>query len=328
MKEHIYGLKSNSLKVRVMSKQHAEPSAIMFVFIATIALSFKGIFAKFAYMADMSVDALLLLRFAIAAPLFWLGVYVLARKSSALTWKQWKVCAFAGLMFFFATYCDFTAIERVGVSVSRLILFTFPMMVMIINAIMIRKAPTRQQWVVFFTTYFGIALVMVPQGLQSMSGFDWIGAAWALGSAFTYAVYLVTSQEIMKSLGSVRFTAASGTVTLIIMLAVIPVTAGVENLTFPSDGVFWGFVIATACTVLPFFMLFEGIKRCGATQASLITLSGPILTVIAAWLILDETLTSVQIIGASITMIGVTSLKGGWMLEMLRKLITRPKEAI
>ncbi|MDV7340731.1 DMT family transporter [Terasakiella sp. A23] len=309
-----------------MSDQHtSDPTAIIFVFLATVALAFKGVFAKFAYLADMSVDALLLLRFGIAAPLFWVGVYVLARKSASLSWAQWKACSFAGLMFFFATYCDFTAISKIGVSVSRLILFTFPMIVMLINAVLSKRMPSLHQWIVFAVTYFGILLVMAPTGMDALDGFDWNGAAWALGSAVTYAVYLVSSQEIMKSIGSVRFTAASGTITLAVMLAVIPISAASGSLIFPTDGVFWGALIAIFCTVLPFFMLFEGIKRCGATQASLITLSGPILTVIAAWLILDETLSSIQIVGAVITIAGVSSLKAAWLVNSIRKIFSREK---
>ena len=303
-----------------MSHSSTDQTAIWFVFISTVALAFKGVFAKFAYVSEMSVDALLLLRFGIAAPLFWVGVYFLARKSPKLTLSQWKACSFAGLMFFFATYCDFTAISKVGVSVSRLILFTFPMMVMLINAIILRKPPTGHQWVVFLVTYVGIGMVMLPDGFTSLKGFDWAGASWALGSAFTYAVYLVTSQEIMKKLGSVRFTAASGTVTLFLMVLVVPMVTDIQQLAFPMEGVFWGFVIATVCTVLPFFMLFEGIKRCGATQASLITLTGPIITVIAAWLILDETLSSLQMLGAVVTISAVASLKSSELIGYVRKL--------
>ncbi|WP_135081174.1 DMT family transporter [Terasakiella sp. SH-1] len=310
-----------------MPNQQTDMSAIVFVTLATIALAFKGVFAKFAYLAGMSVDAVLLMRFGIAAPLFWVGVYFLARKSAPLTRAQWKACSFAGLMFFFATYCDFTAVAKVGVSVSRLILFTFPMMVMLINAVLMRKPPSLHQWCVFFATYFGIAMVMLPDGLASLQGFDWAGASWALGSAFTYAVYLISSQEIMKSLGSVRFTAASGTVTLGIMLLVIPLTAGAEGVSFPTDGILWGVIIATACTVLPFFMLFEGIKRCGATQASLITLSGPIITVLAAWAILGETLNPMQIVGALVTIVAVASLKSAWLVDKLQKVFTKPKAA-
>lgn len=304
----------------MMSTQQTEPTAIVFVSLATVALAFKGIFAKFAYMAGIGVDGLLLLRFGLAVPLFWLGVYFLARRTTPLTWLQWKGCMFAGFMFFFATYCDFTAIDKIGVSVSRLILFTFPMIVMLINAVMDRQMPSLHQWMVFVTTYFGISLVMMPGGVNSFDAFDWVGASWALGSAVTYAIYLITSQEIMKSLGSVRFTAASGSVTLAMMLVFIPLITDVQNISFPAEGVFWSAAIAVFCTVVPFFLLFEGIKRCGATQASLITLSGPVLTVLLAWLFLEETLTSVQILGAAITIFAVASLKSNWVFQHIRRL--------
>jgi len=75
-------------------------------------------------------------------------------------------------------------------------------------------------------------------------------------------------------------------------------------------------------------MLFEGIKRCGATQASMITLAGPVLTVIAAWLILDETLSSVQTLGASITIMGVASLKSRWVIDFFAKAIKKRRLAI
>jgi len=297
-----------------------ENQAILFVFLATIALAFKGIFAKFAYMAGMNVDGLLLLRFGIAAPLFWVGVHIMARSSAPLGWLQWRGCIFAGTMFFCATYCDFTAIGLLGVSVSRLILFTFPVIVMIINSVLMRKFPSNQQFSMFVITYFGIALVMAPRGVESLDTFDWLGAAWAMGSAVTYAIYLVTSQEIMKTIGSVRFTAASGSVTLGWMLIAIPFSGGYDGLTFPTGGIFWGSAIAIFCTAIPFFLLFEGIRRCGATQASLISLTGPVMTVILAWLILGETLNTVQLMGGAITILGVASLKSGWLISAIIKL--------
>lgn len=308
-----------------MTPQTNDTQAMLFVFLATVALAFKGIFAKFAYLVDMKVDVLLLLRFGIAAPLFWLGVYIFARKTLPLSWPQWRVCILAGLMFFTATYCDFTAIDLLGVSVSRLILFTFPVIVMVINSFLARKNPTLQQLAMFIITYFGIALVMAPNGLQSLEDFNWVGGAWALGSAFSYAIYLVISQEIMKTIGSVRFTAASGTVTLALILMVIPLSSGYGNLNFSSEGVLWGSAIAIFCTVIPFFILFEGIRRCGATQASLITLTGPVLTVVLAWLILDETLNSIQLLGGMITILGVGSLKMSWLISVFNRLVLRKK---
>jgi drug/metabolite transporter (DMT)-like permease len=55
-------------------------------------------------------------------------------------------------------------------------------------------------------------------------------------------------------------------------------------------------------------LLFEGIRRIGAADASLISLSGPAITVTAAWLLLDESLATLQCAGLAIVVAGM------WML--------------
>lgn len=296
----------------------SERTAVLFVSLATLGLSFKGIFALMAYETGMNVDTVLLLRFIIAAPLFWCGVVLFAKGSPRLTWGQWKACAAAGVLFFAATYSDFTAIHYLGATISRLILFTFPVIVMVLNAIINRTWPHWTQILVFIVTYAGIALVMDPRAAGDLSV---VGMMWAFGCALTYGGYLIVSQQIMKQLGSVRFTAASGSFTLLYMLIVIPFTVGgLDGLTFNQDGLFFGAMIAVFCTVIPFFMLFEGIRRCGATQAALITLSGPVLTMLLAWYFLGETLNTQQIIGASVAFAGVASLKGKVIWQGMRKL--------
>ncbi|WP_315979758.1 hypothetical protein [Aliamphritea spongicola] len=52
--------------------QTAEQQALLMILIATAALSLKGILAKFVYAAGTDVTVLLLLRFGLAVPLFWL----------------------------------------------------------------------------------------------------------------------------------------------------------------------------------------------------------------------------------------------------------------
>mgnify|MGYP003631540748 FL=1 len=50
-------------------------SALTLVLLSTAAFAMKGLLAKFVYATGMTVDGLLLLRFMIAMPFFWVGVY-------------------------------------------------------------------------------------------------------------------------------------------------------------------------------------------------------------------------------------------------------------
>ena len=54
-------------------------SALTLVLLATAALAMKGLLAKFVYATGMTVDGLLLLRFLIAMPFFWLGVWMFGK---------------------------------------------------------------------------------------------------------------------------------------------------------------------------------------------------------------------------------------------------------
>jgi len=278
------------------------------VLAATLAFSFKGIVAKLAYATGMGVSAFLVIRFAVAVPLFWLGARWLVKGGLGLTRAQWLKSCMTGLAFFLAAYTDLTAISLIPAGTSRLVLFTFPVVVILLNAALERRPPRLRDVLTFAVTYAGVAMVALPKGFAALTPTQVHGMCWAFASAITYAIYLTASQRIMKEIGSARFTASSNTITLAAMVTLIGVTPGFEALTFPPEGVVWGVVNAIVCTVIPFFLLFEGIRRVGAVRASLLTLSGPVVTAVAAWAILGETLSAIQIAGFAVTIGGVASL--------------------
>jgi drug/metabolite transporter (DMT)-like permease len=283
--------------------------SIFAVLVATVALSYKGIVAKLAYATGMGVDALMLLRFAVAVPLFWLGALLLVRGGSLrLTARQWGQCAITGFSFFLASYFDLTAISMIDATLSRLILFTYPVFVILLNALLSRQPPSLREAITCLVTYGGVCLAVLPKTSVSAQAPSTVGMLWALGSAVTYATYLTVSQKAMKEIGSARFTAASNTVTLGFMAAMVAAGPGFAGLALPIGGVLWAAVGGVACTVIPFLLLFEGIRRCGAVRASLLGLTGPLITAVSAWAILGETLSPQQSLGFAVTLAGVASL--------------------
>lgn len=292
------------------------------VLAATVAFAFKGVVAKLAYATGMGVPAFLVLRFAVAVPLFWIGARMLVKGSLGLTRRQWVMSSMTGLVFFLAAYTDLTAISLIDAGTSRLVLFTFPVMVIFLNAALERRWPKLRDLITFAVTYAGVAMAALPHGLAALNPTQIEGMCWAIASAVTYAIYLTASQRIMKDIGSAKFTASSNTVTLFAMVALVAITPGFDALTFPTVGIGWGVVNAIACTVIPFFLLFEGIRRCGAVRASLLTLCGPVITAAGAWVILGETLNLTQVVGFAVTIVSVASL------SLPREAIARVRGAV
>lgn len=291
--------------------------AFLYILIATIALSFKGILVKFVFAADTSVDFLMLIRFAVAVPIFWLGVRIVHGAIGRLDAKQWSHCVGSGTLFCLATYFDFTALLHIEVGVSRLVVFTFPLFVMLITSLIELRAPTKKHFLAFVMSYSGLLLVVGFGEEVDPFSEKAKGIMWALAASVTYALYLLHSQTILKQISSSRFTAASNTITLILVFLFLLCSERIKTIDYTLEGAIWSVLIATFCTIIPFFLLYEGIKRCGAHYASLVSLSGPALTLIFSFVLLGEELNITQIIGVIISIIGISTLEAKWFLKLL-----------
>jgi drug/metabolite transporter (DMT)-like permease len=64
-------------------------------------------------------------------------------------------------------------------------------------------------------------------------------------------------------------------------------------------------IMAIFSTVLPAFFMNAGIRRIGAGPASIISTTGPIATLVLAYMILGEAITPVQIVGTFFVLAGV-----------------------
>jgi drug/metabolite transporter (DMT)-like permease len=69
-------------------------------------------------------------------------------------------------------------------------------------------------------------------------------------------------------------------------------------------------VLALVATVLPSFMMSNGMKRIGSNNVSIITSIGPVSTIIQAHFFLGESILPTQVFGTILVIIGVLLI--GW----------------
>jgi len=63
-------------------------------------------------------------------------------------------------------------------------------------------------------------------------------------------------------------------------------------------------ILAIFSTVIPSFLIAAGIKRIGASTASIVNSTGPIITIILGYFLLNEQLTFNQFAGIALVIIG------------------------
>ncbi|MEL6656484.1 MAG: DMT family transporter, partial [Bacteroidota bacterium] len=137
--------------------------AILLVLFGAIGYSSKAIFIKLAYRHGADSVSLVALRMAFSLPFFLLAAWYSGRTKEEnqleLTPKRWGHLVLLGVMgYYVASLFDFWSLQYLTASLARLILFTYPTLVLLISAAFLGR---RISWVevgAVLVSYIGIAL--------------------------------------------------------------------------------------------------------------------------------------------------------------------------
>ena len=262
---------------------------------------------KLAYMHEVGVLSLLSLRMLFALPFYLITALVLYRKDpQKLTRKQIIGIIASGLAgYYLASFMDFMGLKYITASLERLVLFIYPSIVVVLSAILYRKAITRAQFVALAFTYVGIFVAFYQEVVISLDPQLLIGATWVFGSAFTFACYLIGSGDFIPQVGAARFTAYAMMVSCTGILTHTALSGEGQLLGLAPPIYGYGLAIAFFSTVIPSFLMSRGIGLIGASNASIIGSIGPISTIILAWYFLGERITASQWVGTGLVLTGV-----------------------
>lgn len=281
---------------------------IAFAVLGVLAFSLRPILIKLSYAAHpVSPTTLLFLRMTLSLPFFVAIGWWLRRREPRLEARDWLNLAALGFVGYYgASFLDFLGLQYVGAGVGRLILFLYPTLVLLLSFVFLRKRPTARELAALAASYAGIALVVSGQAAPGAGGRLFLfGALLIFAGAMCYAVYLVAGSQVVKRLGSMRFTAYSMAISSLPAIAQFVLVEEPSALSLPAA--VWGYaaVLATASTVLPVFLQAEALKRIGANHFALIGAVGPVSVAVTSALGLDEPFTWVQAAGGALVISGV-----------------------
>lgn len=282
---------------------------LLCVVIATLGLSFKAILIKLVYATDPRVDAvtILTLRFLFSIPFFVILLYFSshAGQSKSVNSRDIAIMAALGAIgFYVPAILDFTALAYISAGLERLILFLYPTFVVAITLLVRPKEITINKILALFISYAGIVVVFAGQATQ-LHDKTIMGALMVFAAAIVFAVYTVMSAKQILRHGSVRFTGyAMIAATLISLIHAFSVHAA-GMLTQSAKVYELIFLMAVFSTVLPLLLMAEGVKRIGASSTSIISTSGPPVTLALAFFLLGESISLLQVIGGMLVIAGV-----------------------
>jgi drug/metabolite transporter (DMT)-like permease len=277
---------------------------MVMVALAAMLFASKGIFGKLLYQRGVGFELLVTLRAMIAVPLFgWMAF----RRTPAGTTPapKMRTGAFlaavgAGVIcYYVGALVDFWALVLIDASIERVLLFSYPAMVVLIGAVLERRAPEARVVWAMLLTYAGIFFAMGGIDVAELQA-NLFGAMLVLIAALTTAVYFLIGARYTRELGSTRF-AAIAMISSAVMLAVHFAAFGSFEEVHALEGHDWLLlvVLGVACMFVPGLLQAEGMRRVGASRAAIGSTIGPPTTILLAAVFFGERLNAWQILGSA-----------------------------
>lgn len=279
---------------------------ILVVFLATVFLSTKSIWAKLIYLDSLSPLNVLVCRAVLSLPFFLIPM-IRFDWNSVNKSKVFKYSFLGAILYVSSSITDFIGLLYISASLERAVLFTFPIYVFLLSSDLSRI--TFSKVVLIVSTVLGLAIMFNPTVDNHLTD-TLIGISLVLLSAIFWALFIIYSKRAVSNISSTIFTSTYMCITTVLLLFgfIIDSKNFTTFLTLQTHTMIYLVFLAIFCSIIPSYLMSFGLKRINASLAAVISAMGPIVTLALDVVILNHNLALNEIIGAIIVTACVTCL--------------------
>lgn len=273
---------------------------IIQVILSGVCFGFLGVFGRWAFEKGITPPELLGHRFLLAACM--LGIlcsFKYGVQSLKVGWvkaARFLTLGILGYAVFSSFY--FIAIQKLSITLAVLLLYTFPIWV------------TLGAWLFYKEKLNLVQALTIPlafAGLILLIGTDWsvkqsTGLLYGLGSAITYAIYILLSRMWLENQNA--------------FVAVFFIQLGAGGILFLKSFESWERTnavieigapmilgLAFICSVLAMSLFQAGLQKLQSWEASILSTTEPLVGITLATIFFQEKLTALQLFGASLVLL-------------------------
>lgn len=116
---------------------------------------------------------------------------------------------------------------------------------------------------------------------------------------------MIGAGEVVGAIGAMRFTAYAMLVACVASLLSFLFTHEARAIVVPAPVYGLALLMAILCTVIPAWLMAEGIRLTGANHAAMVGSIGPVATIFLGYWFLNEPVSALQMTGAALVLAGV-----------------------
>jgi len=275
-------------------------AGLIYSLLSAICFGFLAILFKLGYRENLSTGTMLTFRFIIAFIFLSPYIYFTKRKKILLHPKAIMMAAICGIFFYgIQSYCFAASIRYISAATSGLILYLYPLVVMLLAAILFKNRITREKVLSIVLILAGCLLVFYDAFSRRM---DPTGLLLAVAAMLAFSAYFLFLQ---KSLINVDSTVFSYYVIGFTALQCSFVYRPFCEMILSPQQILICLLLALIPTVFAIILLYKAIERIGSSYAAIFSSVEPAVTILAAALLLQEHIEPLQIGGMLCIICGI-----------------------
>jgi drug/metabolite transporter (DMT)-like permease len=286
----------------------------VYALLAAFLFGANGSVSKVIIQAGFSAMQLTQMRVLGAALISGLVLLIIDKKSFRLPPKQWPVVVVLGVVgvaMLQVTYA--LAIELLPVGIALLLEYLAVLLVALVAFFVFKEKVRLRLWVAIAFVMAGLVVVAEIWA----STLNPVGVMWGLLAAITLATYFLVGEKQLKTISPLALAFWTMTIAAVFWLpfsgwweldassftTLAPLGSEPDSALVPLWALLaWNVVLGS---FTPFLLSLSALKRLSATAAGIVATSEIAFAFVTAWLWLQESLSLLQVVGASIVLGGI-----------------------
>ncbi len=278
-------------------------TAFFTLLLIAVMMGANHVAARFAFNDGVSVITAVIFRSGVTAIIICLLV-MRQKIRIQLAPRHKQIMPAIGLLVAIQSFCLYSAVARLPIALALLAFNTYPLWSAFWVRVLYQHKAERFVLQAMPVMLLGLALALdvvgAASGLGAAAHWQQIGAGvgFAIAAAATFALAMILTQhEAIDLDGRVRTALTMGMVVLLAL--VFAAVSGGWSLPHTSTR-WWGLGGLTVLYGTAFTLMFSLLPRLGVVGNSAIMNVEPVFSLVLAWLLLDQSIASIQVVGALI----------------------------
>lgn len=206
------------------------------------------------------------------------------------------------------TVCYFQTISLASLSVAAILLYTAPIMVMLMSLIIFKEKLTKKKAAALLMAFLGCILVT---GIGGNGHTPAAAVGFGLISAFGYGLYSILGTFVLKRYQPVTVTTYSflcGGIGALLICDPADICQKIQTAPQPGYVLILILLTATVTAVLPYLCYTIGLSSVRASSASIMASVEPVVATIAGCIVFGEALTPLSLAGIALVIGAIAAL--------------------